>query len=609
MLLSKRPIRSLMAVAIALAAMPAMAQSPYTKTVFIGDSLTDAGYFRPLLPAAVQPVTGQFTTNPGWTWAQHVANYYGTNGAAHGNGQNGDNYAIGGARVGVDTSQVLAAGTPAIPVYSLKTQTAQYLAANGGKADPNALYTVWGGANDLFAISAPSQAPAVIGAAVTDQVGIVATLKGAGAEYIVVPTLPDIGLTPMSRAGGAAGMTAGTALAKAYNDALFGGLKAAGLQVIPVDTFHILQEIVANPAQYGFVNVTSPACTTASSLTCNPTSYATPNAANSYVFADGVHPTTATHEMLGQYTLSILEAPRNQQILTHSAQTIGRSRADQVSWHVDGRPADGLSWWGNLRGDMQRYAHADLYDGMAPAGLFGVDWARDGMVVGGFAGYGRMDADFGNNKGDFTQSDTTLGLFAGWYGERAWVNGQLSYSWLDYDVTRKLQLGPATRIHKGSPEGSNLTAALNAGYEFGTEGGFRHGPVAAVIWQKVKLDGYTESNLSASALGYADQDVDSTVGRVGWQARFDGGNVKPYVQVTYDHEFEDSKQASAWLQTMPDVGMYKVPGLEFDRDYATAVLGARLNLWGLSSNIGMSTTTMQKRARDVSLFASFGASF
>ncbi|HEC0921011.1 TPA: autotransporter domain-containing protein, partial [Escherichia coli] len=119
-------------------------------------------------------------------------------------------------------------------------------------------------------------------------------------------------------------------------------------------------------------------------------------------------------------------------------------------------------------------------DGLAPAGLFGVDWSRDGMVFGGFGGYGRMDADFGNSRGDFTQSDTTLGLFAGWYGERAWVNGQVSYSWLDYDVTRKVQLGPATREHGGSADGSNLTAAINAGYEFGTEGGFRHGPVAAV---------------------------------------------------------------------------------------------------------------------------------
>ena len=115
-----------------------------------------------------------------------------------------------------------------------------------------------------------------------------------------------------------------------------------------------------------------------------------------------------------------------------------------------------------------------------------------------------------------------FGGFAGWYGDRAWVNGQVSYSWLDYDVTRKVHLGPATREHKGSPEGSNLTAALNAGYEFGQEGSFRHGPVAAVIWQQVKLDGYEESNPSATALGYGNQDVDSTVGRIGWQARFDG---------------------------------------------------------------------------------------
>lgn len=606
---SSRPIRSVIALAIALAAAPVMAQSaqsPYSRTVFIGDSLTDAGYFRPLLPPAAQAAAGQFTTNPGYVWSQYLANYYGTNGLPNGNGQSGDNYAVGGARVGVEAFGALGA------IPSMKTQTARYLAANGGKADANALYTVWGGANDLFAVAAGAPAQATIGAAVADQIGIVGTLKAAGAQYIMVPTLPDIGLTPSSRAGGAVAMAQGTALAKAYNDALFGGLKAAGLQVIPVDTFHILQELIASPGTYGFRNVSGTACQpflTASSLTCSPLNYATPDAAQSYVFADGVHPTTATHEMLGQYAVSILEAPRFQQILSHSAQTVGRARADQVSLHLDGRPADGLSWWGNLRGDMQRYANADLYDGMAPAGLFGIDWARDGVVLGGFAGYGRMAADFGNNKGDFKQSDTTLGVFAGWYGDRAWVNGQVSYSWLDYDVTRKLQLGPATREHKGSPDGSNLTAALNAGYEFGAEGGFRHGPVASVIWQKVKLDGYSESNLSSSALGYADQQVDSTVGRIGWQARFDGENMKPYLQVTYDREFEDGKQASAWLQTMADVGMYKVPGLEFDRNFATAVLGARLNLWGLSSNIGLSTTTLQKSARDATLFASFGGSF
>jgi len=617
MQLSKHPIRSLMAAAIALAALPAMAgESPFSRTVFFGDSLTDAGYFRPLLPEEARPVTGQFTTNPGLEWAQFVADYYGTDATPNGNGQTGDNYAVGGARVSVEGSGALGA------IPSLKSQAARYLAANGGKADRNALYTVWGGANDLFAAAGaagagapPAQVQGIIGAAVTDQIALVGALKQAGAQYVLVPNLPDVGITPQFRGPNA---EAATAMSVGYNKALYGGLKQAGIEFIPLDTFSILREVTANPGMYGFTNVTGTACkinpanTTGSIIGCNPTTYARPDAASSYLFADDVHPTSGAHQMLGQYAISILEGPRLQQVLSHSAQTIGRSRADQVSLHQAGRPADGMSWWGGVRGDMQRYDHADLYDGLAPAGLFGVDWARDGMVFGGFAGFGRLNADFGNSRGDFTQKDTTAGLFAGWYGDRIWVNGQVSYTWLSYDVNRKVQLGPATREHGGSPDGSNLTAALNAGYEFGTEGGFRHGPIAAVIWQKVKIDGYSESAAAgtlATALGYDRQNVDSTVGRIGWQARFDGGTVKPYVQVTYDHEFEDTKQASAWLQTLPELGSYRVPGLDFDKNYATAVLGARMDLFGLQGNVGLSTTAAQKRARDATIFATVGGSF
>ena len=285
------------------------------------------------------------------------------------------------------------------------------------------------------------------------------------------------------------------------------------------------------------------------------------------------------------------------------------SRADQVSGHLAGTPENGSRWWGNVRGDMQRYDHADLYDGMAPAGLFGMDWVRDGVVLGGFAGYGRMDADFGNSGGEFKHAETTLGLFAGWYGERAWVNGQASYSWVDADIHRQVNLGPAQRIHSGSPDGSNVTLGFNAGYEFGTDGGLRHGPVAGVTWQKVKLDGYAESNPSSTALEYDNQDLDSTIGRLGWQLRFDGAGVQPYAQLTWDHEFEDGNVATARLQTLPGVGSYAVPGLAFDRNYATVVLGARMPLGEFSANLGMSTTTAQKDARDATLFATFSGSF
>jgi len=190
----KRPVRTLIAAAIALAAVPALAaESPFSRTVFFGDSLTDSGYFRPLLPPSAQAVTGKFTTNPAWVWAEYVADYYGLNASPNGNGQVGDNYAAGGATVATDTVGALG------PIPSLKTQATRYLAANGGKADANALYTVWGGPNDLLGITNPAQAPAVIGAAVTNQIGIVGTLQQAGARYVMVPNLPDIGLTPLAR--------------------------------------------------------------------------------------------------------------------------------------------------------------------------------------------------------------------------------------------------------------------------------------------------------------------------------------------------------------------------------------------------------------------------
>ena len=69
-----RPVRALLAAALAFAALPAAAQT-YSQTVFFGDSLTDSGAFRPGLvqidPAAA--VLGRFTTNPGWVWAEWLA--------------------------------------------------------------------------------------------------------------------------------------------------------------------------------------------------------------------------------------------------------------------------------------------------------------------------------------------------------------------------------------------------------------------------------------------------------------------------------------------------------------------------------------------------------
>jgi len=604
-LMQPRLLRGALAVALALAVTPAMAQSPFSSTVFFGDSLTDSGHFRPVLtqinPAA--GVAGRFTTNPGYVWAEYLARHYGTNAIANGNGQGGDNYAVGGARMAVDSVGALGA-TPA-----LTTQLQGYLAANGGQADANALYTVWGGANDLFAIAAGAPVQATIGQAVAGQVGMVGALKMAGAQYVLVPTLPDIGLTPSSVAGGPVAMAQGTALATAYNQALFAGLAAQGLSVIPADTFSLLQEVAANPGLYGFANATGMACRSGQSITCVPSEFARPDAASSYVFADGVHPTTRTHEILAQYMASIIDAPRLQQVLARSAQASGRARVDQVAGHLAQGQAEGTQWWGGLRADMQRYGHGDTFDGMAPVGLFGVDWVREGYALGLFAGYGRMDADFGNSAGDFTLGEATFGGFVAFNDGPAWANAQLSYSWLDYEVQRQVNLGPARRIHGGDTTGENLTAAFLAGWEFGADNALRHGPVLGMTWQDISIDGYAEAGGGSTALSYADQDASSLVGRVGWQLRLEGDRLQPYARLTWDHEFEKPSQASATLQSLPVAGSYKVPGLGLERDWGTAVVGTRLQLGGLEANVGLSSTLAVSGQSDTSAFVTVGGRF
>ena len=51
-----RPLRSTLAVALALASAPTWA-GQFGNTVFFGDSLTDSGHFQNQLPPAVRPIT------------------------------------------------------------------------------------------------------------------------------------------------------------------------------------------------------------------------------------------------------------------------------------------------------------------------------------------------------------------------------------------------------------------------------------------------------------------------------------------------------------------------------------------------------------------------
>jgi outer membrane lipase/esterase len=269
----KSALRRVLATGVLLAHGAAAAQ--FKQFYFFGDSLTDAGWFKPVLP----PGTGLWTTNPGPIWAQVLAQRYGS--TATPANQGGNDYAAGGARVsqlpGYPPTGITATAPP------VTTQISSYLASNA--VNSNALYSFWAGANDLFtALGNPATAQANMAIAATQLGGQVAVLNAAGARYVMLFNLPDIGRTPAF--AGTSSSASVSALTSFYNSTLMATVDALNLHPIRVNVFGLFNEVIANPGAFGFTNVTSVACTTSSSLICTPSTLVSPNPQQTYLFAD-----------------------------------------------------------------------------------------------------------------------------------------------------------------------------------------------------------------------------------------------------------------------------------------------------------------------------------
>jgi phospholipase/lecithinase/hemolysin len=266
------------------------------KTIYaFGDSLTDTGNITSssfgIVPLSPPYAPGRFSNGP--LWIDRVAEAYGTQVTPSLAG--GNDYAFGGATTG---------GT--VPP-GVTFQTLDFLARQGTRgADPEALYIVYGGGNDVRNELTSTLAPETLAAAATENVRqAVTNLALAGAEYIMVPNLSDLALTPESIAGGPEMMNRATTLSAAFNTALTGvlaGLEAAyPIDLIPLDVRSLFNSVVGNPAQYGLTNVDTPCFTGAvdrpGTVCTNP---------DEYFFWDSVHPTTVAHRIFGDYALAAL---------------------------------------------------------------------------------------------------------------------------------------------------------------------------------------------------------------------------------------------------------------------------------------------------------------
>ncbi|HVX05486.1 MAG TPA: autotransporter domain-containing protein [Rhodanobacteraceae bacterium] len=595
-----RPRHLACAVALALASSAAFAQSAPTvqasahaglfdSMVVFGDSLTDNGN---LSLVAQLPLTMRFTTNPGQTGIEDVADYFGVPMTPSLAG--GTDFAFGGAGV-VNNSPGTPAGVPTLP-----TQLGMYLQATGGKADPTALYAVWGGANDVFYNVAlaqlgqltPAQVQANLQTAAVTELGMVQSLGKAGARYVMVFNLPNIGLTPSALASGPEGAAQLTGLSLLYNNTLNSGLASAGVNIIPVNTYAILNEIVADPARYGFTNVTQPACTggDGSSFECLPagTPGATvtyqPGTENTYLFADGVHPTTAAHAMLAQYAESIIIAPGEMSLLGEAPlqidESLNRSITSQATSSLANAPGSGLRVWASYDYAHQRLdaqVNSPKSSNNANTLSVGADIHPSDALTAGLAfTAGQQKDDFAGNAGGFKLQDLLASGYVMWGWDQAYFGAIGSFGHLGYsDIHRDIPIGPTVRYESGSTSGYHTALALTGGWWINF-GNWRTGPYADLSWQHAHVDGYSEDGNDATTMTFGKQDRHALIGTLGWQLtgnlQTGGTMLHPFARVAWNHDNDaDPRDVSAGLVSMP--GTFALPGFMPDKNWGSAGVG------------------------------------
>jgi phospholipase/lecithinase/hemolysin len=320
-----------------------------TREVLVfGDSLSDVGTYK--VGVIAQVGGGKFTTNPGPVWEETIGVLLrarvtpfrqGFGGASQILG--GTGFAMGGARVSQQPGigcNLEATGCTAALTIPVVQQISDYLVANGDRFNRDQLVFLLAGANDIFfqlgvfqatasacfalpspgdiepcLVQAQNGALAAVQQAAFELVGQVRRIVDKGATRVVVLNLPEISQTPFGNSAGAAPVRPLIAgMVQLFNGVLAAGLNGTGATLLD---FHAeFTRVTQNPYFYLVREINVPACDAAkiaaitngleqggSSLFCSRQTLLQNGAAITYLYADGVHPTTLGHLILARFVL------------------------------------------------------------------------------------------------------------------------------------------------------------------------------------------------------------------------------------------------------------------------------------------------------------------
>jgi outer membrane lipase/esterase len=444
------------------------------------------------------------------------------------------------------------------------------------------------GANDLFGAipvwasnPATASANATVGGipvatAVVQQVG---RLQAAGARNIVVLNLPDLGVTPQFSAGpfAAAGPLA-TLATVSYNGALSQGLSQLGVGVIPVNVFGLVNEVRANPGAFGFSNVTGVACTTSSSILCTPNTLAAANANNTYLFADGVHPTGAAHRLLAEVAVTTINAPSLVSLAPETAiaayddhgSAIGNGLFDEYRFDREDGTVRGYLRATGANGEIAGSSASPGADSTGFSLTGGANYqVNETFTFGVAASIGNQNLDpVGGTIDGNTVMFSGYGVlnFGGFY-----INAIASGGSTNLDISRNIVLGPTVRVENGETDADHVAGELGIGYVFKGEN-LTHGPFAGVVWQEVTVAEYSEDAISSTSMNFREFTRESMVTRFGYQAKADFGTLQPFARVAWNSEDEDGRTVvNAGSNSMG--GRFALDGFGPAEDWTSADIG------------------------------------
>lgn len=519
------------------------------------------------------------------------------------------NFAVGGYRA----EQVLASvtGTQTLqigPFSSSGPGFLQRLQSGSLQVGPGTLYYALPAGNDIRDVDDPVQTAGV-------SLQIVDALVGAGARYIVLPMLPKLGSFSERANYTATGRSplgeARSAAALAYNAAFVDGLAAREGNFILVDVTGLFDEVLANPAAFGFAADLdqSRVCFDAAAPGGPPCDEPAGRGKSSggdpaqFVFHDGLHPTQGSARIAADLIESVLRAPGVYSMLPEAVLADARAHRNAVDQQLArlrfAPTAEGVQYFASAQGHSLDIAEArstpalesDAVDLTIGASIPLDDHFAVGLAVGSQSGEQELD----RAGSGFETDGLAASVFGTWRRGIWFADAVLSAGQGDInDIERAFSLGTVVlRRERGDTEASFAGAAASVGLDMLPAGSaWRFGPLIGIDYLDVEVDGYAEDGASAAAMRVDEQQRESLQGRAGvfasYPFRVGAAALELRADVARVEEFEnETDELRAAAKSISGAPWFRMPGYALDEGGWRFDLGVDAR-WDNGLSLGLS---------------------